>query len=217
MEQKISITDGGYPNADIAVPSSLISVHPFLEDSRRNLWWCSNLTLWSLLPSFHANNEVYHILINSHARNVVTNPALHLRRKRVAFACINHAFKVTRGYIELHCCSLLFIPLHRCMLTKADKNPFQSWHIRTIAQLVNILNMEWDTDAMRCLDSFRVIRDSLSGELNLPVDQEYVLQGNVLRQPFPSHEIIIAEVYPADWMSLSYLWCHIRCDHTFLF
>ena len=54
--------------------------------------------------------------------------------------------------------------------------------------------MEWDIDAMRCLESFRVIRDSLSAELNLPVNQAYVLQGNVLRQPFPSHEIIIAEV-----------------------
>ena len=123
MEQKISVTDGGYPNADIAVPSSLISVHPFLEDSRRNLWWCSDLTLWSLLPSFHANNEVYHILIYSHARNIVNNPALHLSRKRVAFACINHAFKVCRGYIELQ---EVFIPVSRCSLLYVYKRRIHS-------------------------------------------------------------------------------------------
>ena len=66
--------------------------------------------------SFHANNEVYHILINSHARNIVNNPALHLSRKRVALACINHAFKVSGGhiaplglFIAVHCCSLLYV------------------------------------------------------------------------------------------------------------
>ena len=80
------------------------------------------------------------------------------------------------------------------MFTKADKYPKADISKQHSAQLVNILNMEWDIDAMQCLESFRVIRDSLSAELNLPVNQAYVLQGNVLRQPFPSHEIIIAEV-----------------------
>jgi hypothetical protein len=59
---------------------------------------------------------------------------------------------------------------------------------------VNILNLEWDTEGRQCLDTFRVIRDSLSEELSLPVDQACVLQEYVPRQPFPSHDIIIAEV-----------------------
>jgi hypothetical protein len=64
----------------------------------------------------------------------------------------------------------------------------------THVQLVNILNLEWDTEGRQCLDTFRVIRDSLSEELSLPVDQACVLQEYVPRQPFPSHDIIIAEV-----------------------
>lgn len=78
--------------------------------------------------SFHANNEVYYILINSHARNIVNNPALHLSRKRVALACINHAFKVSRGYIAP---LRVFIAVHCCMFTKVDKYPFQSWNCYT--------------------------------------------------------------------------------------
>jgi hypothetical protein len=39
-----------------------------------------------------------------------------------------------------------------------------------------------------------VIRDTLSEELNIVVAQAYLLQEYVARQPFPSHEIIIAEV-----------------------
>ena len=39
-----------------------------------------------------------------------------------------------------------------------------------------------------------MIRDSLSEELNIMVDPAAVLKEYVARQPFPSHEIIIAEV-----------------------
>jgi hypothetical protein len=59
---------------------------------------------------------------------------------------------------------------------------------------VNILNLEWDSEGRQCLDTFRVIRDTLSEELNIVVAQAYLLQEYVARQPFPSHEIIIAEV-----------------------
>lgn len=39
-----------------------------------------------------------------------------------------------------------------------------------------------------------MIRDSLSEELNILIDPAAVLKEYVARQPFPSHEIIIAEV-----------------------
>lgn len=39
-----------------------------------------------------------------------------------------------------------------------------------------------------------MIRDTLSEELSIVVAQAYLLQEYVARQPFPSHEIIIAEV-----------------------
>ena len=42
-----------------------------------------------------------------------------------------------------------------------------------------------------------MIRDSLSEELNIMVDPAAVLKEYVARQPFPSHEIIIAEV--GEW------------------
>ena len=61
-------------------------------------------------------------------------------------------------------------------------------------QLMNILNLEWDAEGRHCLYTFRAIRDSLSAELNLLVDQACVLQEFVPRQPLPSHEVIVAEV-----------------------
>lgn len=61
-------------------------------------------------------------------------------------------------------------------------------------KLVNILNLEWDNEGRQCLETFRLIRDSLSAELGIVVDVAHVLQEYVARQPFPSHEIIIAEV-----------------------
>jgi hypothetical protein len=61
-------------------------------------------------------------------------------------------------------------------------------------QLLNILNLEWDPEGRLCLDTFRVIRDTLSGELSIPVDPAAVLKEFSPRQPYPSHEIIIAEV-----------------------
>jgi hypothetical protein len=59
---------------------------------------------------------------------------------------------------------------------------------------MNILNLEWDQEGRQCLDTFRVIRDTLSGELAIPIDPAAVLKEYSPRQPFPSHEIIIAEV-----------------------
>lgn len=67
-------------------------------------------------------------------------------------------------------------------------------HSQLFMQLMNILNLEWDTDGRHCLDTFRAIRDSLSAELGLPVDPAAVLQEFAARPPFPSHEIIVAEV-----------------------
>ena len=59
---------------------------------------------------------------------------------------------------------------------------------------MNILNLEWDADGRQCLDTFRQIRDTLSEDLGLVIDPASVLQEYSARQPFPSHEIIIAEV-----------------------
>ena len=63
-----------------------------------------------------------------------------------------------------------------------------------ILQLMNILNLEWDAEGRSCLETFRVIRDSLSTEFGLPIEQASILQEYANRPPYPSHEIIIAEV-----------------------
>ena len=60
--------------------------------------------------------------------------------------------------------------------------------------------MEWDMEGRQCLETFRAIRDTLSEELGQVIDQASVLQEYVARQPFPSHEIIIAEVIRRDFL-----------------
>ena len=124
MGQEVSSSNSAQSPADIQIPTSLRPIHPFLEDAQRNL--CN-------------------------ARKA-DDPTLIQKRKKIAVACINHAFK-----------------------------------------LMNILNLEWDAEGRACLDTFRVIRDSLSAELGFPVDPATVLQEYAARPPYPSHEIIVAE------------------------
>lgn len=122
---------------------------------------------------------VYNFLTDSNARNIVDNLALVQSRKRVAVACINHAFKVLGAFYEK---------------PETKQLKLKYFPIPCLYQLVNILNLEWDSEGRQCLDTFRVIRDTLSEELSIVVAQAYLLQEYVARQPFPSHEIIIAEV-----------------------
>lgn len=113
------------------------------------------------------------------------DPNMVQKRKKIAVSCINHAFKVW-----LYLASLSLV-LPTSLFTPFSLTFFRS---RTSPQLMNILNLEWDAEGRACLDTFRLIRDSLSSELGLPVDPSTVLQEYVPRAPFPSHEIIVAEV-----------------------
>ena len=63
--------------------------------------------------------------------------------------------------------------------------------------LLTILNIELDGDAHACLDKFRLIRSQLFADLGIQIDPtstriDLVYQPD--RPPYPSHEILIAEV-----------------------
>jgi hypothetical protein len=63
--------------------------------------------------------------------------------------------------------------------------------------LLTILNLDLDGDALACLDKFRLMRSQMYSDLGVQIDVasagvDFVFQPG--RAPYPSHEILIAEV-----------------------